>query len=697
MKTYKNHCCISVKIRNAIGLMCCLMLSLLSCTEKIDDDNFAIKTQLTIADFIDENPDFSMMKTVFEKVKMRDVANASPIYSMLTARGNYTVFLPGNDAVLAFLKEHGVENIEELDAENLDLIAKSCIIDNGDKSAYSTADFPTEGSFEQANLNDRLLSSSMNELSEYIINGTSKVIVEDNELSNGYVHVVDVVLAPSALTLDKLIAEASNTKIFTMLLEKTSWCDSLHKNLDLSYEDLDRPEKFQLGGNPLTFFWARHRYLGYTALVETDSVYEKTLGMKIETDENGRLVNGEALLQSVETLAASCYGNAQAGNYTHPDNAVNQFVAYHLFDGKIAYQKFVHHYNEYGYKFGDAKEPQTANMPTNVWAYYTSKGKHRGLIQVTQVGDAGFENDMNHTMYVNRISEYANGPEEDYKEIGVVANYEGIRLHPYNGTDDNNALNGYYYPIDQLLFYTEGLRTQLANRRMRIDMTTFLPEMYSNNFIGGEYMRFENGYFDNIIHESGETVLLYLMQASAAGWNDYQGDELMVSGLYDITMKLPPVPRSGTYEVRLGAAHNPSRGMCQFYFGDDPDRLKPAGLPYDMRQIPEPENPNIPWIADTEDWSTNYEIDKNLRNQGYMKGPQYFTVCSGSAEMPVRKRGGIYGVVRRIVTVANMDADKDYYIRFKTALRKSDSRLFLDYIEYASTNVYNGVVAEDIW
>ena len=697
MKTYKNHCCISVKIRNAIGLMCCLMLSLLSCTEKIDDDNFAIKTQLTIADFIDENPDFSMMKTVFEKVKMRDVANASPIYSMLTARGNYTVFLPGNDAVLAFLKEHGVENIEELDAENLDLIAKSCIIDNGDKSAYSTADFPTEGSFEQANLNDRLLSSSMNELSEYIINGTSKVIVEDNELSNGYVHVVDVVLAPSALTLDKLIAEASNTKIFTMLLEKTSWCDSLHKNLDLSYEDLDRPEKFQLGGNPLTFFWARHRYLGYTALVETDSVYEKTLGMKIETDENGRLVNGEALLQSVETLAASCYGNAQAGNYTHPDNAVNQFVAYHLFDGKIAYQKFVHHYNEYGYKFGDAKEPQTANMPTNVWAYYTSKGKHRGLIQVTQVGDAGFENDMNHTMYVNRISEYANGPEEDYKEIGVVANYEGIRLHPYNGTDDNNALNGYYYPIDQLLFYTEGLRTQLANRRMRIDMTTFLPEMYSNNFIGGEYMRFENGYFDNIIHESGETVLLYLMQASAAGWNDYQGDELMVSGLYDITMKLPPVPRSGTYEVRLGAAHNPSRGMCQFYFGDDPDRLKPAGLPYDMRQIPEPENPNIPWIADTEDWSTNYEIDKNLRNQGYMKGPQYFTVCSGSADMPVRKRGGIYGVVRRIVTVANMDADKDYYIRFKTALRKSDSRLFLDYIEYASTNVYNGVVAEDIW
>ena len=697
MKTYNPFHFLKVKLMKDIGLMLCLLCTLFSCTENIDDDNFAIKSKMTIADFIAANPDYSLMKTVFEQVKMSDVENASPIYSMLTARGNYTVFLPGNAAVQSFLEEKGLTRLEDLDKENLQLIAKSCIIDNGEKSAYSTSMFPTEGAFEQANLNERLLSCSMNEESEYIINGTSKVIVEDNDLSNGYVHVIDEVLAPSALTLDKLIMKASNMKIFSMLMEKTSWCDSLYQNLDLSYEDPDRPEKFNLTGNPLTFFWARHRYLGYTALVEPDSIYEAALGVTVATDEEGNLTNGEEILRRIEKIATDCYGQEAQGDYTHPDNAVNQFVAYHLFDGKISYQKFVHHYNEYGYQFGDAKQPQLVNMPTNVWAYYTSKGKHRAIVQVTQVGDAGFEGDKNHTIYVNRISEYANGPEDDYKETGVVAGYEGFRLNPYNGENDNNALNGYYYPIDGLLLYTDGFRTQLANRRMRIDMTTFLPEMYSNNFIGGEYMRFENGYFDNIINESNSSILLYLMQAAAAGWNDYQGDELMLSGLYDVTMKLPPVPKSGTYEIRLGAAHNPSRGMCQFYFGDDPLRLKPAGLPYDMRQIPGPDNPSIPWIEDTEDWQTNYEIDKNLRNQGYMKGPQYFTVCSGKADMPVRKRGGIYGVVRRIVTVAQLEADKTYYIRFKTALRKTDSRLFLDYIEYASTQVFNGMVAEDIW
>lgn len=697
MKTCQVLHMIRLKVMYGVSLMLCILFSFNSCTENISDDNFAIKTKMTIADFIVENPEFSMMKEVFEKARMSEIENASSIFNMLTARGNYTVFLPSNAAVFKFMEERGVRQINELDMENLNLIAKSCIIDNGDKSAYSTSEFPTKGAFDKPNLNDRLLSCSLNEKSEYIINGTSKIIEEDHELSNGYVHVVDIVLAPSALTLDKLIAKAGNTKVFSMLMERTSWSDSLYQNMDLSYENPDRPEKFKLSGNPLTFNWARHRHIGYTALVETDSVYGAELNMPVETDENGNLVNSEEILRRIETLAVECYGNAEPGNYTHPDNAVNQFVAYHLFDGKIAYQKFVHHYNEYGYKFGDAKQPQLVNMPTNVWAYYSSKGKHRAIIQVTQVGDAGFEADKNHPIYVNRISEYANGPEDDYRETGVVSGYEGILLSPHNGVNDNNALNGYYYPIDGILLYTEGFRTQLAHRRMRMDITTFLPEMYSNNFIGGEYIRFENGYFDNIINESKASILLYLMQASAAGWNDYQGDELMLSGLYDVTLKLPRVPQSGTYEIRLGAAHNPSRGMCQFYFGDDPDRLKPAGLPYDMRQVPGPDNPNIPWMEDTEDWTTNYEIDKNLRNQGYMKGPQYFTVCSGNAERPVRKRGGIYGVVRRIVTVARLEADRDYYIRFKSALRKTDSRLFLDYIEYASTQVYNGIVAEDIW
>lgn len=177
----------------------------------------------------------------------------------------------------------------------------------------------------------------------------------------------------------------------------------------------------------------------------------------------------------------------------------------------------------------------------------------------------------------------------------------------------------------------------------------------------------------------------------------YQGDEIMVSGVYDFTMRLPRVPKDGVYEVRMGVSHNPLRGMCQIYFGSDPDRLEPAGLPYDMHQPVLSTNPALPWEADGEDWTVNRENDKNLRNQGYMKASQYVTRVNGQGDIPVRGCNGSNGVVRRIITVADMKADRDYYLRFKSALKKNDSQFDGDYIEYASTAVYNGPTAEDIW
>ena len=57
----------------------------------------------------------------------------------------------------------------------------------------------------------------------------------------------------------------------------------------------------------------------------------------------------------------------------------------------------------------------------------------------------------------------------------------------------------------------------------------------------------------------------------------------MVLGLYDFVLKLPPVPKEGQYELRMGISNNTLRGMCQIYFGDSPVNLSPAGLPVDMR------------------------------------------------------------------------------------------------------------------
>lgn len=684
--------------RQVFSLSALLLLGaaspLISCKEEIDESNFAIKSEKTVADFLDSDDRFSMIRTLFKRVKLGDSPDASPVYSALTARGNYTVFLPTDDAVSRYLQDNAVGSLGELTDVQANTIVKSCIIDNGSEPAYESSDFPSKGAFKIPNLNDRILSCSISEDAEYIINGTSKVVSPDNEVSNGFIHIVEEVVCPSALTLDKQIGAAHNMKVFHFLLKHTHWCDSLQENLDKSYENPNRPLNQVMG--EFTYNHAEHRYIGYTALVEPDSVYELELGIKAEKDGEGNLLNGDDFAEKLQEYVEGDYGNSNLDDPTHPDNPLNRFVAYHLLYGKMPYNRLVYHYNESGYKYGQWSNPQTNNMPTNVWEFYTTMGRHAGLVKITQVGDAGFERDLEHKIYANRISTYANGPEEDYHETGVVPGYEGLLISAENGLNDNNALNGYYMPVNKLLVYTEGLREELYKRRIRMEIASTLSELATGNYRGNYKTCFEAGYLSRFISQSSNTKMGY-SHAQGSGWFALCGDEFRIFGLYDFIYKLPPVPKDGTYEIRMGCSHTPLRGMAQIYFGDDPDRLVPAGLPYDMRQTPSPENPAIPWVKDVDDPSVNQENDKNLRNQGYMKGPLYFTYTTGNADQPIRNIGGSYCAIRKILATVYMEAGKSYYLRFKSALKKTDAELNIDYFEYASTAVYNGVTPEDYW
>ena len=684
---------LALALGTLVGI-CTAPAVLTSCSEVIDKSNLVVKSELTAADYITENPDFSLAEALFKRVKLGNSDGASPIYSVLSARGNYTVFLPTNEAVQHHLDSLGVATLDELSAEELDAMAKSCIIDNGDNSAYETPDFPTSGAFPVSCLSDRLLSCNMDDNADFIINGTSRVIKGDIEVSNGFIHVVDAVIFPSLNTLDEQIAQADNLKVFSYLLQRTTFCDSLHEYLDMSYERNDRPLTIHLGEFTQTYL--QHRYVGYTAFVEPDEVYARTLGVAPQLDEEGNLTNGEEIITRLQDYVKDAYGSSHLDDITHPDNPVNRFVGYHLLYGRMAYNRMVFHYNETGYKYGDWKNPQMVNVPTNVWEFYTTMGRHHGLVKITQVGDAGFEHDVDHKIYLNRISTYANGPHDDYHETGVVPGYAGILVNTDNGQNDNNALNGYYHTINDLLVYTPGVRNELYKRRIRMDICSTFPEFATNNIRGDGKYAIDKGYLSRFVRISNETQIAQTHPQGSA-WMALWGDEFRVFGLYDFTYQLPPVPKDGTYELRMGVAHGTIRGMAQIYFGDNPENLGPAGLPYDMRQTPGANNTAITWIADVDDASTNAENDKTLRNQGYLKGPLYFTYSTGRADQPMRHIGGTWCHVRKIIVTADMKADKTYYLRFKSALRKLDAELNIDYFEFASKAVYNDVLPEDYW
>ena len=711
---------------------CCATLTISSCEEEIDSSNFAIKTEQTIADILDTNKDLSMARDLFKKVPLGK-ADGSSVYSVLSARGNYTAFIPDNVAMENYLRKLEVSDINELLPEQAQLIVFSCVIDNGDQNAYESTDFPTSAAFNLSNLYDRLLTceeisdtiikrvkydelTQMPEMLEgdtvfieysayHKIDKGSCVMIRDREASNGILHVVSEVIAPITDNIPDALKNSSNMQIMGLLLQKTGIAALLTQERDLAYEEVEHPEVFT---TTATFGKAAvplKRYIAYTGFVETDDIFINNYGVpapQYSSDEKivDNITNADEIIEAVKNIPeiARAYPSS-VDDLTNPENGLYKFVQYHFINGKLAPGKFVAHNNEFRYKPGsDQKNPQMKDLPIDVWDYYTTIGEKRSLVKILQKGDAGNAG-IEHPIYINRFCTYDNGFLGTYDVVSVEA--DGIEVFEAEGFAPSN---GYVYPISDLLLFGDAERKVMGKERMRIDFTTIFHEVLSNNARGGQYMHFPqlsetHTYFDNLVRVTTDTKLTYLHTAyGGANWKDYQGDEFLATGLFDFTIKLPPVPVSNEYEIRMYASHNAWRGMAQLYIGDDINRLLPAGLPYDMRQSCS-NNPAIPWVADVEgDDLTNIENDKNLRQQGYMKAPNYFVQSDKTGtDETVRNASPSSPGLRRIVTRQKLEPEKTYYLRYKSALKKMDAEWFLDFIEIVPKEVYDGATEEDIW
>ncbi len=80
-------------------------------------------------------------------------------------------------------------------------------------------------------------------------------------------------------------------------------------------------------------------------------------------------------------------------------------------------------------------------------------GKPNRILKLIKTGADG-------VYHLNRHCYYDNSFSGTYKETSC--DYEGITIHPDNGQHwDNLAPNGYFYPIDHVLLYTDYVRRAL--------------------------------------------------------------------------------------------------------------------------------------------------------------------------------------------------------------------------------------------
>ena len=674
------------------------MVALNSCTEKIDESNLYTFTGEMMVDHFKNDPEtFSSFFTILGKVHPSK-RSSSTMQELLSARGNYTCFAPTNEAIQTYLdslQRIGLiesNKLEEITDSVAEAIVFNSIIENGDDEAYATTAFET--TLGKTNMNNRYIDISYQNDSEnntmIYVNLDSKIVDGDIEVENGYIHTIDRVLSPSNSSVADLVINADNTSFFGELLKLTGWDAKLQ-----SYEDEEWKEKHDdIRGTKMHTsgflnydgMYPSNRFEGFTIFVETDSVF-KANGITDIEELKAWLKDNAYYNDDTSGNTEPSYGD----DYTDENNAVNQFVSYHLLPELLTFDKLVTFANEYGCDAATLKNRKN-QFYVNVWEYWETMGKYRRSVKVT-----GTRKEKR----LNRVSVYNNN---SYKEVLSRITMPGILINPNNGANVNNARNGYYYPIDDILVWNHDVPNKVLNERMRYDVTSLFPELLTNNIrqnrdkekCGTGCWVFTPDYIKNVVSMSNETKFYYLPNQGYSGaigsWMNYQTDEFNINGQFDFTMKLPPVPYTGTYELRYGINSNDNRGMAQVYIGTNPNNLPAIGIPLDLRSSSGCVASATGWTADKNLGTADAinENDKAMRNLGFMKGPKYIQLSSGNTG-----RDAEY-CLRKIIYTGQFEAGKTYYIRFKSVLSGS-AEFFYDYLELAPKSVYAGDEAEDKW
>lgn len=655
----------------------------------------------------------------------------STIFTLLSVTtSHYTCFAPTNQAIDNFLDSAYAKGVFPskdfavfLDSVRAgraigDSLAKeivyNSIIDCGSSEAYETGSFPdNNGTFAQPNLKDRYLTSyneTKNSDHDYYILEDVKIIEANIEVENGYIHGVNKVVSPTNAGVADLFADIDNMQLFGTLLQKTGWSQAISADnyLDDEYEQIaldknledEMPEILASTENKSTAYVPEHRKYGFTVFAETDDVLTQELNLQSPNELVDKLM---AYLKDKYSDMDGVTFDTSDSALKKADNAINQFVAYHLLPVSLPSNQLVFHYNEKDFDLNAAKNGQI-KVSIPVYEFYETMsmpGGPRRLLKIYQSKNSGGV----------RLNRKPVMDTESYEETGYEV--EGVLVGGKSGDLSSvvSAMNGFVYPIDRILVYTNSETAKKVLRdRIRIDAAALVPELINIGYrrpyktINGKRNVFFPQDFKTVnIQRSQYTVFSYL-SGTDMGWSDYQGDEFIFKGNYDVTLKLPPVPFSGTYEIRWAISGNTKRGMCQVYFGKEGENLTPVDIPMDLRMTENWQDPesaglvplNVGWEQETDDENYNYLVNKALRNNKWMKGPRYYKsqLATEAGSMAYNNPA----IVRKIVTQETLEPGETYYLRFKSALEDQSTEFYFDYIEIVPAEVYNNTAElEDEW
>lgn len=690
------------------------VIGLTGCNPEPDESDLFTATGETAADYIDRKAELSSFKQILTKVGL---------YRNLSAYGEYTCFIPTNDAVATYIEElyndpeaaiphNGMteNSLEGLTDSLCNDIARYHLVAG---TVMTTIDMG--GGTGSVNTMLRIPFTSDGTSGQIVLNNMATIIEPDSVVTNGVVHVIDKVIPRNTRLMSEEMERLAEFSIFAEAMELTGLADSVTKSKkDMTYTISDIKDVDSNGNTTSDLYAPDECKIMYTIFAEPDSIMN---------------LNGIYNIDDLIRYANDVYGGAAAwydyltetgqtvstgDDYTNRFNALNMFVAYHILYAGMPEDELVY---ERSNKWLKALTWNYVN-DAQPFDYYETMLPHT-ILKIWQPQPMVTRK----SLYINRYIAF-NTLTDEVGTMGSAGMHpvlrEGVKI---NRTTDHapgaqnwnvQTYNGYLHSLQGMLVYDEMVPKGVLHERLRFDSTTLLPEMINNGFrmsnsdeisalnAGGSGARvaFPLNYFDNVVSYTSENRFRYNVKGA---YNAWQSDTFQGWGDYDLAIKLPPVP-TNTYEFRIFYTPMGHGGMMQFYLGNSSSlqSMMALDVPLDVR-IPYTD-PRIGSTPFYEEDDLGVATDAALRNRGYMRGlfsyvdhPEYGDGNSTDHNMRSDARNASF---RKIMGRMQLKQSEEYWFRIKNVI-PNDGNLArkwqFDYIEFVPLDVVDNDMYSEDW
>ena len=669
---------------------------LTSCSDEPDTENFYTFTGEMMSDYLKNRPQYSLFTTICERANLMD---------LLSTYGQYTCFVPSDSAVNAYLRERGLNSLDDLTDADCDTIARTHIVPN----LYSTFEM-SQDRLPTANMLGRYLATSVDSVTtEIVIEGLAHVYfdLKDDSVENGIMQPINMVVEKSNSYISDILRDNPRISIFYEGLLASGVRDQIQLVEDPDYDFKSHPKYYYKSHTWNEVGWAPStRKYGFTAFVEPDSVYLAKFQEYGISTANG---NVRALYDLACKIYDPVYPNDVSApghsfeNLTDSVNPLKRFMQYHIMTryvpGTSDLTALVCKETKEAFGF-DTKLINPIDWYQTLLPWTMLKVEQLTMNKDEKGNDCrGTDGGYVNRHFINR--RYA-APEYNYRGALVDNTVEKEPVH--------DALNGHYFYVDDLVVFSYDVQNIVQNQRIRMDFSTVWPEVMTNDMrLKGNYAvddsnstpddanepkngknyYFPEGYLDGVtINNNGKLVM------RRPHWNfwSWQGDEWNLFGDYDMTVRIPPVPYSGEWQLRLGFCAIETRGVMQSYFDG-----VPQGIPVDMTKFLNSET----YLGDRyviDESLGDYkkktdeekaEEQKTLKNLGvYRNGRSMYHFGSGGNKSYFL---GNERTHRKIVYQGYIDATKPHYVRFRVASdgkQGNNNEFMFDFWEMVPKSVY---------